>query len=1002
MNKPQSQEILAFLKANYKLDGDLSLIYGEFDLNYRLSRENGESFLVKIGPSDADLKLVQEQQELMEFLTSGHKELLVPKPIKSVEGKLVTLMSSRPVRILSWLDGKLWSTINPHPEKLREQLGRQAGKLDLALAEYSETPRSYNPKWDLTNALWVKSEMHHFEGKEAELLNHFMARFESQKASFEGLRKQWIHNDLNDNNILVSLIDDKPEINGIIDFGDLAYSQTIGELAVCAAYVMNEFPDPLAAILPLVKGYNSVLALQEQELKLLYDLIGMRLVISATVGCINAIQQPDNEYLQISQKAVWENLNRWASVHPRFAYYSFREACGLKAHPKSESFEQLAKNSRFSFKDVFPTTDFKSAQHLDLSVSSLWIGTQSEFNNLELFEFKIDQLQKENPDKIIAGGYQEPRPLYTDSAYDTVGNYGAQSRTVHLGVDFWLPAETPVHSLHKGEVVIAVNDQGNKEYGGLVVLKHLEDGLEFYTLYGHLIPETALVHKLGDVIEAGGCVGKLGAAHENGNWSPHLHYQFMLDILDYDNDFPGVCYAHQKEVWKDLCPDPNLFFKDEALKSKESQDKEELADKRRSVLGQGMSLSYSEPLHIVRGHGVYLMDNWGRKYIDTVNNVAHVGHEHPKVVKAAQKQMASLNTNTRYLHKNLVEFAEQLLATFPKELSVVHFVNSGSEANELAVRMAEAVSGSRHMLVSESGYHGNTRTCVDLSHYKFARKGGYTPPETTHVFPIPDKFRGNYSGKDAGPKYAEDLGRKIEVLQAQGVNPGGLLLEPILSCGGQIPLPDNYLPAVYNEVRAAGGVCISDEVQVGMGRLGDTFWGFEQYGVVPEIVTIGKPIGNGHPLGAVVCTREVAEAFNNGMEYFNTFGGNPVSAAVGKAVLEVISEEGLRQNATEVGNYLIAGLKDLSKQHPIIADIRGKGFFLGFELCDSHLKPLTAQAKYLADRMKYYGFLMSVDGPDNNVIKIKPPMVFSRDNAAELLHYLDKVFMEDKMKNYEA
>ena len=1004
MTQTANAAILKEIKAHYGLDGTLDLLYGEYTQNYHFKTSNAQDFLVKLGPENAAQDTAKFEQELLLYLTQKHSGIKVPVPIETKTGEshcTIALNSGQhSLRIISWIPGKLWSAVNPHTKQLRYELGKASGGLLEALQSFNADACSLNPKWELNKADWCQDELHNFNTAERQLLAFFLDRYKADKAAYQKLRKQWIHNDLNDNNILVDI--KKEQINGLIDFGDASYGQTINEIAVCCAYLISGFPDPLDSLTPFLKGVHEVFPLQEDELQHLYTLIGMRLVLSAMHGKINAMAEPENQYLQISQKAVWENLKLWSTIHPRFAHYSFRKACGYDAHPQTQAFETWANQQQRSFIDIFPTTRFKTAQHLDLSVSSLWIGTQEEFNDLELFEFKIERLQAKNPDKIIAGGYQEPRPLYTDAAYDTVGNYGAQSRTVHLGVDFWLPAKTPVHSLHAGEVVIAVNDQGNKEYGGLVVLKHKEEDLEFYTLYGHLIPETALAHQVGDTIAAGGLVGMLGAAHENGNWSPHLHYQFMLDLLDYTDDFPGVCYAHQREIWRDLCPDPNLFFKDPELNGDENNQSDELLKKRKEVLGYSMSLSYDSPLHIVRGQGVYLVDSWGRKYIDTVNNVAHVGHEHPQVVEAAQKQMAALNTNTRYLHKNVIKFAEDLLKTFPKELCVVHFVNSGSEANELAVRMTEAVTGSRHMLVSESGYHGNTRTCVDLSHYKFARKGGYEPPATTHVFPIPDAFRGNHRGAEAGLAYAEDLGRKIEVMESQGIRLGGLLLESVLSCGGQIPLPPDFLKAAYKEVRAAGGLCIADEVQVGMGRLGDSFWGFQQYDVVPDIVTIGKPLGNGHPVAAVVCTAEVAAAFNNGMEYFNTFGGNPVSAAIGSAVLAVIEQEDLMQNAQSVGGQLLSGLRALQKEYPIIADVRGKGFFLGFELCDSNLKPLTAQAKYLANRMKYYGFLMSVDGPDDNVIKIKPPMVFSPHNAEQLLSYLSKVFSENKMQDYEA
>lgn len=411
-----------------------------------------------------------------------------------------------------------------------------------------------------------------------------------------------------------------------------------------------------------------------------------------------------------------------------------------------------------------------------------------------------------------------------------------------------------------------------------------------------------------------------------------------------------------------------------------------------------MSISYRKPLHVVRGYMQHLYDDTGRRYLDTVNNVPHVGHQHPRVVRAAQRQIAVLNTNTRYLHENIVRFAEELMATFPPELCVVHFVNSGSEANELALRMVQAYTGQKDMVAVEVGYHGNTGGCIGISSYKFDGKGGQGVPPHTHIVPIPDTYRGLYrTDPEAGRKYAAHVQQAIEKVQAPGRNIGGFICESILSCGGQIVLPEGYLQEAYRHVRAAGGLCIADEVQVGFGRVGEKFWGFELQGVVPDIVTMGKPIGNGHPLAAVVTTPAVAAAFANGMEYFNTFGGNPVSCAIGREVLNVIRDEDLQANALQVGKYLSAGLRDLQQRHPAIGDVRGPGLFLGFELVKNRetLEPATAEAGYLANRMRELGVLMSTDGPFENVLKIKPPMCFSEQDADFLVDSLDKVLGED-------
>jgi 4-aminobutyrate aminotransferase-like enzyme/murein DD-endopeptidase MepM/ murein hydrolase activator NlpD len=736
------------------------------------------------------------------------------------------------------------------------------------------------------------------------------------------------------------------------------------------------------------------------ELEHLYNAIAMRLVISVTKSAINKIKEPDNHYLLVSEEPAWELLRKWRLVDANFALYSFRDVCGFSAHPNEILFSAWASQQTFSLEKLFPTIKSNQVHHIDLSVSSTWIGHQKDFNDLDYFQFKINRLQNEVPSKILAGGYLEPRPIYTSDAYDKIGNKGRESRTIHLGIDFWLPALTPVQALFEGEVVAAINDAGDKEYGGLVILKHKEDKLEFYTLYGHLTVSSALKNKIGDTLKAGKIIGELGSYPENGNWAAHLHFQVMLSMLNYKIDYPGVAYYHQLAVWKSICPDPNLLFKSEELRSNTSISNGEIIAYRKQHLGKSLSLQYKIPIKMVRGAGQYLLDQFGRKYLDTVNNVAHVGHEHPDVVKAGQEQMALINTNTRYLHENINNLAKELLKTLPPELSVVHFVNSGSEANELAIRMVKAVTGEQDILASEVGYHGNTNICIDISSYKFDGKGGKGAPEHTHIFPLPDAFRGKYRGKNTGELYAEEVQKQIDLIHEKGRKVGGFIIEPIISCGGQIDLPIGFLELAYKHVRAAGGLCISDEVQVGCGRMGKAFWGFELHGVVPDIITIGKPLGNGHPLAAVICTKEVAKKFANGMEFFNTFGGNPVSCAIGTEVIRVVKREKLQEHALKVGESLKLELKKLSVDFPIIGDVRGEGLFLGIELVDAAMNPLAEQTDYLANRMKEHGILMSTDGPDHNVLKIKPPMVFTQENAIELVYYLRKILAEDFMVSF--
>jgi 4-aminobutyrate aminotransferase-like enzyme len=398
----------------------------------------------------------------------------------------------------------------------------------------------------------------------------------------------------------------------------------------------------------------------------------------------------------------------------------------------------------------------------------------------------------------------------------------------------------------------------------------------------------------------------------------------------------------------------------------------------------------------------HLYDADGRAYLDAVNNVPHVGHCHPRVVEAGQRQMAVLNTNTRYLHDALAQYAERLCATLPDPLRVCYFVNSGSEANELALRLARAFTGSNRTIVVDAAYHGNTSAAVEISPYKFDGPGGTGAPPHVHVVPTPDVYRGLYRGfeAEAGRRYAAHVAAAVERIAKGGGHVGAFIAESILSCAGQIVLPPGDLQAAYEAVRASGGVCIADEVQVGFGRVGTHYWAFEAQGVVPDIVTMGKPIGNGHPLGAVVTTREIAGAFANGMEYFNTYGGNPVSCAIGLAVLDVVRDEGLQDHALRVGAHLVDRLRTLTARHALVGDVRGQGLFVGVELVRDRAarEPAGTEAGLVANRMRDRGILVSTDGPRHNVIKIKPPMCFTESDADGLVTALDEILGEDYLR----
>ena len=413
---------------------------------------------------------------------------------------------------------------------------------------------------------------------------------------------------------------------------------------------------------------------------------------------------------------------------------------------------------------------------------------------------------------------------------------------------------------------------------------------------------------------------------------------------------------------------------------------EEILKMRGEHISESLSIGHGKPLHITRGEMQYLYSRSGVKYLDLVNNVCHVGHCNPHVVSAGQKQMAVLNTNTRYIYDGLTQYIQRLSYTLPEGLDYGFLVNSGSEANELAIRLARAYTNNHDIVVMEGAYHGHTGMLIDLSPYKFRGPGGKGIAEDwVHVAPVPDTFRDN----------SRDYLNEFEGIVRDAKPIAGFIVESMLSCAGQIPFPQGYLAKSFELIRNVGGLCIADEVQVGFGRLGSKMWAFEEHGVIPDIVVMGKPIGNGHPMAAVFTTKEIADSFK-GMEFFSTFGGNPVSCAIGMAVMDVIEEKNLIENSKLMGELFIDGLTKLKNRYEIIGDIRGKGLFLGIELVKnrSSLEPAPKEAKLLVEGMLSKNILLSIDGPKKNVIKIKPPMVISKEDVDRTIKSLNEVFSD--------
>lgn len=728
---------------------------GYDNVNYLVKTDTAKYIFKTYKYNDALHDLVKAENETLLFLQESDNKY--PKPIQFTDGSYTKILKidgeKRICRMLSFLDGKFLGDTK-YTKELFRSLGIFLAGMDIKLQRFTNyVIKARQWEWDIQYLDLNKKYINDIpDAKDRNTVNYFFQQFEENaRPLLPGLRKQIIHNDANEWNILTK----DGVVSGIIDFGDMAYSPRINELAVAITYACYNIENPLEWASIILKSYHSKYPIEENEIKVLYYLIAARLVISVCNSAHSRKTKPENTYALVSEKSAWKMLYHWLGINPIKAENTFREAIGFSV--------------------------------------------------------------------------EEPKSIQ--------------------------------------EVV-------------------------------------------------------------------KRRYQHISPVL---------------------------------------------------------SISYDRPIYMSRSAFQYMYDAFGNTFLDAYNNIPHVGHSHPKVVEAGQRQMAKLNTNTRYLYDQLSEYAEKLLSKFPPSLNKVYFVNSGSAASDLAIRIAKIHTGYEKLMVMEYGYHGHTQTATDISDYKFSNPNGQGQKDYIIKTQIPDTYRGKYTQNDgsAGSMYAREA---IEQIKNSDSPVAAFISEPIVGCAGQVPLAKGYLKEIYPVIRKQGGICISDEVQTGFGRLGDYFWGFEAQDVVPDMVIIGKPMGNGHPMGAVITTDEIAESFSKGVEFFSSFGGNPVSCAIGLSVLQVMEEEKLQQNAKTTGDYYKLLLKELQKKYGCIGDVRGSGLFLGVEIIkENSMEPETELAHYIKNKLRDRHILISTDGPYDSVLKSKPALCFTKENAKKVVENIDEV-----------
>ncbi len=916
---------------------------GEFDLTRRLTLDSGEMVGVKVRRADTDAVARAERELDAGELASS--SLPTARARLAVDGSRVVEHDGHLVWVTDWLHGVRWVDVRRPDDDLCRDLGRVAAAMvdSLRLLEIDPQARHH---WDLreTRTAIAAHRSEAVDARQIAIIERALEAFERDALPvLAGEPATALHQDLNDHNVLVERRDGRLMVSGVVDFGDLVCGPAINELAVAVAYAMLRRAHPLDAAASVVEGWASVRGpLCVDEAAAVVALASGRLLVNALTWSARSDDQP--AYARARSTHTWATLYRLAEIPTKVAAARLSPAtpCALSV---AGVVPAVAAGALVEF-DLDPRADAFDA--VDPTDAGAVVAAVSG-------------------DTHIIGH----NTVRLDRAAPADGEGGPA--TIQLGVEVTIKPTTVVAPLP-----------------GVVVTTHpllIEHPLDDRTVTSRWRGVTVDI-EAGAAVDAGTPLGTTGAEP--------LGVQLLDLEVKAGEMIPDFVRPADRSAWTSRSIDPSGLL---GLRPGPPVDHEpgSVLEKRNDHLASSQRYYYREPVNLVRSWGCEFIDANAHTYLDAINNVTHVGHANPRVVAAARRQMHRLNTNSRFVYEQMGDYAERLAATLPDPLEVVFLVCTGSEANDLALRIARQVTGNEQIVVIDGAYHGNTTAVTGISPDRYSGPGGEGPPPTTSEVPRPDRFRGpyGYNHPDPGSAYAADARKVIDDLVATNKAPAAFIAESLMGTSGQIVLPEGYLRQVFAAVRGAGGLCISDEVQVGFGRLGETFWGFELGDVVPDIVTMGKPMGNGHPIAAVVTTREIADAFDRGMKYFNTFGGNPVSCAVADAVLDEIEQQELQARSAEVGAFFKAQLERLAADEPRAVDVRGVGLYLGVEFADPvTLEPLPWLAQEVSERMLQRGVVVYPNGVFGNCLKLKPPMVFDRNDVDRFIAALGATLAE--------
>ena len=906
------------------------------DRNFVLETAAGRRLLKIANPAIGDAEL--EAQSRAAALVRERCGLRAPLAHVFADDTTVRRVRGGGARLLDFLDGRTLSGGGYLSPAVIDAMGAVAASLDRALADYADPGVERVSQWDLRRAPEVIAQL--LPGVpepalRARLRDAAETAWATVVSLADRLPVQVIHGDLTDDNVVAAEVP-VPLPDGVIDFGDLHRSWRVGELAVTVSSLLHHDGVGLVDAVRAVAAYHRAMPLGDAELDALWPLVVLRGAVLVASAHRVIADEPGNAYAAENLAHEQAVFDAATSVPPAVATALVRRTAGARAAVLGLPAHRpmLADPSGVDVLDLSATSP--------LLHEGRWLrdGAEAELAAALL----------EDGARLAATRFAEPRLTRSRPGQHEPEN-------VVLGMELTTREPVELRAPWTGELAAAADG---------IVLRAAGTRLRIAPLQSE---------RPSRRIEAGELLGTFAGT--------------VRVTVDDGTELPEAVTPSLAAAWRAVAADPGpLILGYEASDAR--PDPAELLARRTAHLAAVQEHYFAQPPVIVRGWRELLVDADGRVYLDALNNVTSIGHAHPLLVDAVAEQWRLINTNSRFHYPAIVEFSERLAELLPEGLDHVFLVNSGSEAVDLALRLARAATGRRDILAVREAYHGWTDLTDAVSTSIADNPNALsTRPAWVHTVDAPNSFRGRHADDPA--QYARDAVAEVERLAAAGTPPGAFIAESLYGNAGGIALPDGYLTAVYGAVRAHGGLAVADEVQVGYGRLGEWFWGFQQQGVVPDIVAVAKAMGNGHPLGAVITTKPIAEAYRTQGYFFSSAGGSPVSSAVGLAVLDVIRDEQLQRNAREVGGYLKERLQDLGARHPLLATVHGYGFYLGPEFMRSPTDPATEETAAICERMRRLGVMIQPTGDHQNVLKIKPPLCFSRESADAFVAALDRV-----------